>query len=171
MKDFHEGKFDIGMGGISINLGRQKTCFFSIPYLKDGKTPITLKKNLDRFKTLEQIDQRGVRVIVNPGGTNEKFVRANIEQAEIIVHNDNVTIFDQIVEGKADLMITDAVETILQQKLRPQLVAVHPDEPFTYSEKGYMMPRDIVLKAFVDQWLHLALMDGTYKKISDKWLK
>ena len=171
MNDFHEGKFDIGMGGISVNLGRQKTGFFSIPYLTDGKTPITLKENADKFQTLEQIDQPGVRVIVNPGGTNERFARAHIKKAEIIVYNDNVTIFDQIVQGKADLMITDAVETLLQQKLHPQLAAVHPDKPFTYSEKGYLMPRDFVLKAFVDQWLHLTLMDGTFQKIYDNWLK
>ncbi len=171
MKDFTQGKFDIGMGGISVNLGRQKTTFFSIPYLKDGKTPITLMKNVDKFRTLEQIDQPGVKLIVNPGGTNEKFVRAKIKKAEIIVYDDNVTIFDQLVEGKADLMITDAVETVLQQKLRPQLTAVHPDKPFTYSEKGYLMPRDIVFKAFVDQWLHLSLMDGSFQKIYDKWLK
>ena len=44
-------------------------------------------------------------------------------------------------------------------------------KPFTYSEKGYLMPRDVVLKAFVDQWLHLSLMDGTFQKIYDSWLK
>jgi cyclohexadienyl dehydratase len=171
MKDFGEGKYDLGMGGISVNLERQKKGLFSIPYLIDGKTPITRKENVSKYQTLEQIDQPGVRVIVNPGGTNEKFARANLKQATIIVYEDNVTIFDQIVEGKADLMITDAVETVLQQKLRPQLAAVHPDKPFTYSEKGYLMPRDTIFKFWVDQWLHLALSDGTFRKIYDKWLK
>jgi cyclohexadienyl dehydratase len=171
MDDFHKGRFDIGMGGISVNLGRQKTGFFSIHYLSDGKTPITRKENVAKFQTLQQIDQPGVRVIVNPGGTNERFARAHLKKAEIIVYDDNVTIFDQIVQGKADLMITDAIETVLQQKLHPQLAAVHPDKPFTYSEKGYLMPRDVVLKAFVDQWLHLSLMDGTFQKIYDNWLK
>jgi len=171
MKDFLEGKYDIGMGGISINLDRQKRGFFSIPYLIDGKTPITRKENVAKFQTLADIDQPGIRVIVNPGGTNERFVRANIKKATITVYDDNVTIFDQIVQGKADLMITDAVETILQQKLRPELAAVHPDKPFTFSEKGYLLPRDAALKFWVDQWLHLTLMDGTFKSIYDKWLK
>jgi cyclohexadienyl dehydratase len=171
MKDFEEGKFDLGMGGISVNLERQKKGFFSIPYLVDGKTPITRKENVAKFQTLEQIDQPGIRVIVNPGGTNEKFVRANLKKADVIVYQDNVTIFDQIVQGKADLMITDAVETILQEKLRPQLAAVHPDKPFTYSEKGYLMPRDLAFKLWVDQWLHLALSDGTFHKIYAAWLK
>lgn len=171
MKDFLEGKYDIGMGGISINLDRQKKAFFSIPYLVDGKTPITRKENVAKFQTLADIDQPGVRVIVNPGGTNERFVRANIKKATIIVYNDNVTIFDQIVQGKADLMITDAIETILQQKLRPELAAVHPEAPFTYSEKGYLLPQEIVLKLWIDQWLHIALKDGTFRSVYDKWLK
>lgn len=170
-QDFQAGKFDLGMGGVSVNLERQKIALFSIPYLKDGKTPITLKENVEKFQTIAQIDQEGVKIIVNPGGTNEKFVRANIKKATITVYEDNVTIFDQIIQGKADLMITDAVETLLQQKLHPELAAVHPDQPFTYSEKAYMLPRDLVLKNFVDQWLHLAQMNGTYQKIYDKWMK
>ena len=171
MKDFLEGKYDVGMGGISINLERQKKAFFTISYLKDGKTPITRRESVAKFQTLDQIDQPGVKVIVNPGGTNERFVRAHLKKATIVVYEDNVTIFDQIVQGKADLMITDAVETILQQKLRPELAAVHPDKPFTFSEKGYLLPQDVVLKFWVDQWLNLSLQDGTFQKFYDKWLK
>jgi cyclohexadienyl dehydratase len=44
-------------------------------------------------------------------------------------------------------------------------------KPFTYSEKGYLMPRDAVFKMWVDQWLHTAMNDGTYRRIYDKWLK
>lgn len=171
MQDFQAGKFDVAMSGNSINMERQKVALFSIPYLRDGKTPITRKENADKFQTLEQIDQEGVKIIVNPGGLNEKFARANIKKATVIVHEDNVTIFDQIVQGKADLMITDVIETLLQQKLHPELVSVHPDQPFTFAEKAYMMPRDIILKQFIDQWLHSALMNGTYQKIYDTWMK
>lgn len=132
MKDFGEDKFDIAMGGVSVNLDRQKKALFSIAYLRDGKTPITRCENQDRFQTLQQIDRPDVKVIVNPGGTNERFARANLKNAHLEVYPDNVTIFDQIVAGKADLMITDAVETRLQQKLRPQLCAIHPEAPFDY---------------------------------------
>lgn len=37
--------------------------------------------------------------------------------------------------------MTDAIAAVLHQKLRPQLAAVHPDKPFTCSEKGFLMPR------------------------------
>ena len=140
MKDLGEDRFDIAMGGVSISLERQKKAQFSIPYLRDGKTPITRCENKDRFQTLAQIDQSGVRLIVNPGGTNERFARAHVKQASITVYPDNVTIFDQIVAGKADLMITDAIETRLQQKLKPALCALPPEAPFDFSEKAYLLP-------------------------------
>lgn len=170
MKDFGEDKFDIAMSGVSANLERQKQAVFSIPYLRDGKTPITRCENQARFQTLEQIDRVGVTLIVNPGGTNERFARARIKQASITVHPDNVSIFDQIVQGRADLMITDAVEARLQEKLRPQLCAIHPDAPFDYSEKAYLLPRDWLWKAFVDEWLHLTIESGSLRKIHDKWI-
>lgn len=170
MKDFGEDKFDIAMSGVSVNLERQKKALFSIPYLRDGKTPITRCENKDNFQTLQQIDRPDVKVIVNPGGTNERFARANLKNARIEVYPDNVTIFDQLVAGKADLMITDAVETRLQQKLRPQLCAVHPEAPFDYSEKAYLIPRDWLFKAYVDQWLHQAIQSGAFGKIHDKWI-
>jgi cyclohexadienyl dehydratase len=100
MKDFLEGKYDIGMGGVSINLERQKKAFFTISYLKDGKTPITRRENVAKFSTLDQIDQPGVKVIVNPGGTNERFVRASIKKATIIVYEDNVTILTKSFKAK-----------------------------------------------------------------------
>ncbi len=96
-------------------------------------------------------------MIVNPGGTNERFAKANIRNAEIKVYNDNVTIFDEIAKGDADLMMTDASETRYQQKLHPGvLCAVHPDKPFDFAEKAYWLQRDVALKDFVDQWLHIA---------------
>lgn len=170
MKDFTDNKFDIAMGGVSVTLDRQKRGFFSVPYQRDGKTPITRCENKDRYSTLEQIDRPEVQLIVNPGGTNERFARANVKQAKLTVYPDNVTIFDQIIAGKADLMITDAIETQLQQRLHPELCAVHPDKPFDFSEKAYWIPRDGVFKAFVDQWLRLQIESGVFAKATDKWL-
>lgn len=170
MKDFEADRFDIAMSGVSVSLERQKKALFSIPYMRDGKTPITRCENVERFQTVEQINRPEVRLVVNPGGTNERFARANLARASLTVHPDNVTIFDQIVAGKADLMVTDAIETRLQQKLKPDLCAVHPDQPFDFSEKAFLLPRDLMWKAFVDQWLHQTVASGTFAKLLEKWL-
>lgn len=170
--DLAAGRCDVGMGGVSVTLARARKASFSEPYLTDGKTPIVRCEDKDKYRTLEEIDQPGVRVVVNPGGTNEQFARAHVKQATLTVHPDNTTIFDEIIAGRADVMMTDASETRYQSAIHPELCAVHPDEPFSFSEKAYVLPRgDAQFKEYVDQWVHLATHDGTYQKYEDEWMK
>ena len=171
-RDFEADDFDIAMGGISITLERQKKGMFSTPIMREGKTPIARCADKGKYETLAEIDKPGTRVIVNPGGTNERFARANIKSAEIKVYADNVTIFDEIAKGEADVMVTDASETRYQQKLHPGvLCAVHPEKPFDFAEKAYWLQRDEALKEFVDQWLHISIQDGSFKKIYAAWFE
>src|SRR5437762_11240045 len=171
MKDFIE-KCDVAVGGISVTLDRQKTAFFTAPYMVNGKAPITKCENAAKFQTVTDIDKPGVTVIENPGGSNERFARANFKQAKIVIFNDNTTIFDEILKGNADLMISESVEVIVQQNLRPGLCAVNPDKPLQYGEMAWLLPRnDPALKAWMDQWFHLAKMGGEYDRITGKWLR
>ena len=171
MDDFVE-KCDLGVGGISVTLDRQKRAFFTVPYMVNGKAPITKCENVAKFQTVADIDKAGVTVIENPGGSNERFARANFKQAKIVIFNDNTTIFDEILKGNADVMISESVETIVQAKLRPGLCAVNPDKPLQYGEMAYLMPRgDPVFKAWVDQWFHLAKATGDYDRTVAVWLR
>jgi cyclohexadienyl dehydratase len=155
-----------------VTLDRQKIGFFSAPYLREGKTPIARCSDQGKYQTLADIDRPGVRVIANPGGTNERFDRAHLDAADIILYPDNLTIFDRLAKGDADVMITDASETRFQQKLHPDvLCAIHPDKPFDFAEKAYWMVPDPALKAFVDQWLHLAMEDGEFDALYAKWFR
>jgi len=168
-RDF-AARCDIGAGGISVTLERARTAFFSTPYVRDGKTPIALCRNAARFGTVEQIDRPEVRVAVNPGGTNEQFARERLPRATKVANPDNNRIFEDLRSGRADLMITDATETRWQARQHPELCAIHPDRPFTFAEKAYLLPRgDVVFQQFVDQWLHLRINDGTYRRLSAAW--
>jgi cyclohexadienyl dehydratase len=160
MADLLAGHFDIGMSGISRLADRQKHGFLSVPYYVAGKTPIARCDAAERFGSLAAIDQPGVRVVVNPGGTNQQFVDANVHRADKLVHDDNRTIFHVLLQGGADVMITDRVEVELQAALHDGLCATMADD-LTYQDKAYLMPQDGVWKAFVDLWLALALADGT----------
>ena len=171
-RDFEAGDFDLAMGGVSVTLDRAKKGFFSNPYLREGKTPIARCADREKYQTLAQIDRPDVTVIANPGGTNERFDRANLHAARILLYADNLTIFDQIAKGEADLMITDASETRFQQKQHPGvLCAVHPDKPFDFAEKAYWLAPDPALKAFVDQWLHLSMENGAFAAVYAKWFE
>jgi cyclohexadienyl dehydratase len=170
MKDFIE-KCDVAVGGISVTLDRQKTAFFTAPYMVNGKAPITKCENVAKFQTVADIDKPNVTVIENPGGSNERFARAHFRNAKIVLFNDNTAIFDEILKGRADVMISESVETIVQQKAHPGLCAVNPDKPLQYGEMAWLLPRgDAAFKAWMDQWLHLAKASGDYDRVVDRWL-
>jgi len=170
MADLAANKYDVGMSGISRTLLRQRTAFFSNAYSTGGKTPIARCDAVTELNSLHKIDQSSVRVIVNPGGTNEKFVRKHINHAQIIVYPDNTRIFHQLIERHADVMITDAIEVKLQHNLHPQLCATMPDALFTHTEKGYLMPQDIALKQYVDAWLGELKQSGELTKAFSRYL-
>ncbi len=168
-QDLQANKFDIAMGGISKKLSKQQIGLFSIGYYTSGKTPIARCKDRDKYKSLRQINRANVKVIVNPGGTNQKFVNKYVKSAHIIVYNDNKTIFKQIEERKADVMITDAIEVQLQSKLIPTLCPTMPGKTFNKYQKAYLMPRDLIWKEYVNAWLEKRMLDGTVKKLFAKY--
>jgi cyclohexadienyl dehydratase len=170
MNDLHDGRYDIGMSGISINLTRQQTAFFSNAYQRGGKAPLIRCVDSEKYHSLEDIDQADTRVIVNPGGTNQKFTDANIHQASIAVHEDNRSIFNEIINHNADVMFTDKIEIELQSMRHPELCAAMAEQTLTYSEKGFLLPQDIVWKGYVDTWLNMRSGDGTLEKLFNKHL-
>lgn len=168
MDDLIQDKFDVGMSGISINAAREAQAMFSIPLMTDGKAAITRDENVDKFNTIAAINQPHVRVIFNPGGTNEQFARENFTDATLILNDDNITIFQKIVDGAADVMVTDAIETIVQEQVHPELEAVNPTGPFNQTKKGYLFNKDIAFKAYIDNWLKSRLEDGTVANLQEQ---
>jgi cyclohexadienyl dehydratase len=164
MADLAAGKFDIAMSGISWNGERQETAYFSIPYHQGGKTPITRCEDVSRFDELAKIDTRGIRVIVNPGGTNQKFTLDHIRNADVLIFEDNRRIFDEIIGGRADVMITDLIEVRLQTKRHPELCASMGTATLSHLEKAYLLPKDDKWKLHVDKWLFKLKQNKTLRK-------
>ena len=170
MNDLAAGLFDIAMSGVSIIPARQQHAYFSAPYHVGGKSPITLCSRVAEFSSIEEIDQPSVSAIVNPGGTNERFIDAKLRRAKKILHQDNRTIFNEIINGNADLMITDSIEVRLQTNLHPELCESMPGKTLTYQEKGYMMPKDPALRLAVNQWLQEANSQKILKRTFEQHL-
>ncbi|WP_042886134.1 transporter substrate-binding domain-containing protein [Cupriavidus necator] len=171
MPDFVAGKCDIAAGGISVTLERQKLAFFSVPYMVNGKTPIARCENAAKYQSVEAINRPEVRVIANPGGSNERFAKTRLQRAQLTVHRDNLTIFDELIAGRADVFVTEAAEAVAQSRIHPELCAINPEQPLQYAEMAFLLPTgDTVFKGFVDQWLHLARAGGDYQVHAAKWL-
>jgi cyclohexadienyl dehydratase len=49
--------------------------------------------------------------------------------------------------------------------------AVHPGKAVRLRRESLLAARDPALKAFVDQWLHIAIEDDSFKKIDTAWFE
>ena len=172
--DTQAGKFDIALCGISRNFNRAKTMAMSDAYGEGlfGKTILCRQKDAKRFQSLSDIDKPDVRVMINPGGTNEKFAHANLEHAQLIVHNENADIPRQIAEGKADIMITETVEAAQYIRKDSRLAAPLINAPFTHHSCGILMEKgDQEWLNYINFVLAELRMDGTMAQLEMKYLK
>ena len=167
------GKFDIALCGISRNYARAKNMAMSDAYGEGafGKTILCRKTDAKKYQSLADIDKPEVRVMINPGGTNEKFAHANLKQAKLIVHQENADIPRQVAEGNADIMITETVEAARYIELNDKLAAPLMKAPFTRHSCGILMQKgDQEFLNYINFVLAELKMDGTLAKLEKKYL-
>jgi cyclohexadienyl dehydratase len=171
LDDLGRGAFDLSMGGVSVTPARQAQGAFSIPYSSGGKTILARCTDSEKFHGgLASVDRPKVRLIVNPGGTNEQYVRSNVHHAQINVYPDNRAIFDEITAGHADVMITDDVEAELQTHHHAGLCRTLPGT-LTHADKAILMPRDPDLVKAVNDWLAPAIAAGEPARVLKSYLE
>jgi cyclohexadienyl dehydratase len=163
--DLKADRFDVAMGGVSVTPARAALGDFSVTVMSDGKRPIVRCADKDHYTSIAAIDRPDVRVVFNPGGTNEAFAKAHFADAALQEFPDNRGIFDEIAARHADVMVTDGAEVDYQSRRHPGVLCpAAVSEPFDHFDKAYWMTHDGALKAAVDAVLKKELDAGDYQK-------
>ena len=170
--DTMSGKFDVAMCGITVTDERKNDMAMSDPYLTFGKTILVTKTKAGQFKSLADVNKPSVRVMYNPGGTNEKFAKESTPKAQLIMHEQNAEIPGLVGEGKADVMITETMEASRYVRENPKVAAPLVDKPFTENHFGVLMKKGEpdLLKA-VNDWMAGIKADGTMAKWENEYIK
>ena len=171
LDDAAAGAFDIALGGISITADRGRSQLFSRPYTSDHKAPVTRCGEQQRFDTRAEINRPGVRLIVNQGGTNEKFARSEFPSATLTVHPDNLTVFDEILAGRADVMVTDSVEAQLKEKSATGLCRAEAGRDWAKASKAIMLAPDPALQDAINRALDRTDMIESYPRLRAQWIE
>ena len=173
MKDLQSNQFDVAVGGITRNVNRIRMVEMLPGYAPFGKVALVRSADKAKFTTADSLNQASVRVIKNPGGTNEAYVLANLKAAQVATHDKNAEIPALIADGKGDVMITETYEALHYAKADPRLHAAFIDAPLTPKNTlGFMLPTDDADYVRVMDFVW-GLVDsrGGVKQAADKWLK
>ena len=171
MDDTLDSKFDLAVCGITITDARKEQALMSNGYLGNGKTILIRAEDVDKYKTLEDINRPEVRVMENQGGLNEKFAKENLPNAQLIIHEENAEIPSLIAEGEADVMITEIMEAGFYVGQDNRLAAPLIYEPFTNGQLGFLMPKGSEdLLEYVNVFLDEEKESGRINELSDQYI-
>ena len=162
--------FDLAASGITITEERLAIMAMSEGYLANGKTILCRAEDSTRFRSLDDIDRPEVRVMVNPGGQNEKFACEHLVHATIIVHPNNEEIPELVAQGEADVMITEITEAPWYVLNDPRLAAPLLATPVTHGEIGVLMRKgQDDLLALVNAVIAQMKNDGSLRQLHEKY--
>jgi cyclohexadienyl dehydratase len=169
--DLLAGRFDVAMSGVSRNKNRSSSGELSRPYLTDAKVALIRTADREKYRTLADLDRTDVTVLVNPGGTNQQFVESRLNQAKVVVIQDNLAIPGMVAEGKGDVMFTDGIEARLYAKRDQRLCVALTDPPLMRVEKVYYFPKgQTALLDVVNAWIATMQADGSFARLRAKYV-
>lgn len=180
-EDLAHGRIDVAAGGLSLTADRTNAGRFLPAYASVRKVALVRKALAEEFSTPDRLNQPDVRVVKNPGGTNERWVDKHLGHAHVSLCTVNEAIPGLVADGMADVMITDNFEARWYAEHDDRLAVLFDDDEHALSEvqqKAVLVSttartrcarRAPLYERLLIAWQKLAA-DGTLAKLRDEWL-
>lgn len=162
------GKYHM-TGSASISPGRAKAAGYSDSYFALNTVPLTLKKNADRFKSWDDLNQAEVTVAATLGTTQEQQVKEFFPNAEKKIIEAPARDFQEVLSGRADAHITSNVEAFKLVENYPEMMVV-PVEGRARTPIAMLVPQnDQVWINYLNSWINLKSERGFFEELAIKW--
>ncbi len=160
------GRADAAQSAIYITDARKQVVDFTDPYYAGGLVVLTKKDS--PIKTLKDLD--GKKVSVQVGTKSVKYLQDNFPNVTRVEVEKNQEMFNLVEIGRADAAVTGKPAAKLYAQQHPQLTVL--PEQITTEEYGIAVSKSEpeLTKSF-NEALKRIKLNGTYKKITDKWFE
>ena len=162
-------KYDISTSA-SLSPKRALVAGYSNSYFKLATVPLTLKKNLTKFKSWDDINQDNVVVAVTLGTTQEMQAKNYFPNAQIKSIESPARDFQEVLAGRADAHITSNVEAATLVETYPELAIVPVEEPKSPTPLAWLIDQnDQVWINYINHWIELKEAQGYFQQLMEKW--
>lgn len=163
------GKFDISIGLTFATIPRSTAVAFTRPLEYMGSSA-AVRKGDTRFKVMEDIDKKGVKVAVAQGTIEHEYVKENFKNAQItVIASEDLTL--PLVEastGRADVGLSDAYRVKEYAKTHPEVIDLFAKNPFAFTAASWSVRKeDIQLLNFLNtaiQYMQTTGKDVAFEK-------
>lgn len=164
------GKYDITTGA-SYNMGRARTAGYTLPVLEVGTVPVVHSRNADRFRSWDDVDQRGVTVAVTLGTVFDDQAKELLENARIVRVEPPARDYQEVLSGRADVSLTSTFEASSLAEQYRQLQIARVDAPEFRNAIGILVAQgDQTLINYINVWITMQEHNGYLDELRAKWL-
>jgi len=165
IRDVAQGRFDMVAASMVITEERKKVVEFSLPYFNSDQS-VMVKQGSPIADTSALT---GKRIGVVLGGTGEKWVKANVKQADLRTYDLVDDAFKGLAAGQIDAVVNDFPSSKYAERSYPMLKVVATIQ--TGEFYGLAFKPGSPLREQVDRVLREMKADGAFERIYRQWFE
>ena len=162
-------KYDISTSA-SLSAKRALSTGYTDSYFKLATVPLTLKKNLNKFTSWEDINLKNIKVAVTLGTTQEQQAKQLFPKATLKIIEAPARDFQEVLSGRSDVHITSNIEAASLTKQYPELGIIPVKESKYPTPLAWLTPQgDQVWINYLNHWIAIKKSQGFFDKMTDKY--
>lgn len=166
---------DIIASAMGVNAEREKAVLFSVPTYKSAFAALIRKKNAEKFKTFDNLNNKETKIASQAGTESDAYVQSDFKTAQKVQFDNNSDPINAIITGRADVYIDDSVyldiaEARYNDKLLVLPLSILPDNKF--GDMAFAFKKDnLALRDAFNSFYKQIEQNGELKKLQAYYFK
>ncbi|MGL4382635.1 MAG: transporter substrate-binding domain-containing protein, partial [Bacilli bacterium] len=163
------GKYDIVVAGMVNTPQRAKSVGFSINYNDSKTVGVTLKENIDKYNSIEQLNGKTIAV---QSATTQATAAATVKGAEVLALPSVGDVTMHVITKKADVLFIAEISANKLVEQYPELAIFELDMDVSKTVDGAaiaLQKRDKSLKEYLNKKIEEWKKDGTIEDLFTKY--
>ncbi|OIO06212.1 MAG: amino acid ABC transporter substrate-binding protein [Desulfovibrionaceae bacterium CG1_02_65_16] len=166
------GKFDIIIGGMSIQPQRALKVNFTIPYEYSGMSIVADKAKSGKLKTLADFDRPDVVLAVRQGTTAAEAAKKFMPRAQLKLFDQEAQTIQEVLNGRATAVVASDPFPAFQALKYPDKLVLPLAEPFTKEPISFAVRKgDPDFVNFLDGWIRMVNDEGWLAERHNYWFR
>lgn len=167
-----EGKIDLVMSGMTINMERNMKVAFIGPYVISGKSVVTKSITLAQADEAADLNQGRLRISSLAGSTSERFVKRLLPEATSLPKENYDQAIEALLNDEANVMLADLPICLITQLRYPDQNLLTLEDPLTMEPIGMALPADDpLLLNFMENYFNALKMTGMLQELETYWFE
>ncbi|MGD9211818.1 MAG: transporter substrate-binding domain-containing protein, partial [Desulfobacteraceae bacterium] len=165
-------KFDVIIGGMSIQPSRNLKVNFSIPYDYTGQSMVANKKLAAGFKKLEDFNKPDVVIAVKLGSTAVTAAKKFMPKAKLVMFDDESPAYQEVINGKAHAVVGSAPTPAFYAIEYPDTLFMPLNDTFTKEPIGFAVRKsDFDTVNYFNNWITVVAAEGWLAERKHYWFE